>query len=273
MNPVFTLGERVIGQPVGLATVIPPSPQPPPGGGRPPGAKYKQKHNGALRSIPKLIGLYTPNNLTFGTGNEVDTWIDSSGYHRDAAPDGSPGNRLIQRYDPIIRSAYVEGNGSREGNAFNMGGTFLPDPQHYSVYAVVKWDGSSDFIFWSLSESTGDTTLRLGINTTGHFKVDSTFAGSAVTANPITAGWHYLVYLKTGSNSSKLYINGKNFPLATLPSMVSPSIFHVGSGWYQVFGGYPRMVGSIAELGWWGRAINQNERLTIEGHAKYKFQL
>jgi hypothetical protein len=271
MNPVFTLGERVLGSPVALAEVFPPAPPPNGGGGRPPGRKSKQKHNGALRSISKLVGLYSPNSLNYGTGNVATTWADTSGRRHDA-PDGT----VIQRYDPAISSNYVEGNGAREGFGYSLLGdhNLVPDYQQLTIYAVFRPTGS-DTPFFSISESGGDTTWRLGFSSTGKIRLESTYSGLFESSKAYALNqWHYIVFIRKSSSTCEIWVDGKKDPsVAGIMVSCTPWHYHVGSGWYQIFGGYPRMVGDLAECAWWGKRVNSNERQTIESHAQYKFKL
>lgn len=275
MNPVDSLGMRVIGSPVTLALAVPPNPHVPPGGGRPPGRKTKQKRSGALHSISKLVAIYKPQSLTDGTGNEISIWKDTGGRHFDADPIG--GTNLTQRYDPSIASAYAEGGGN-EGFGFTLGADYpryVADTQQYTIYAVFRPTGSDD-VFFSLSEATGDSTARFGFSASGKFRLSYTYAGNAETTQTYALNqWHYVVIIRKSGSTVEVWVDGKKSSLVTVPTTSVSTIYHyhIGSGWYQIFGGYPRMTGDLAEVAWWGKRVSTAERQTIEGHAKYKFKL
>lgn len=191
----------------------------------------------------------------------------------DAVSAGREG--LIMKASALNGYPSGVGDNSHDGFGYNMMGPVFTDHNKFTMFFLVKITGVGFSAWASVSEASGDTTWRLGHESDMTLEVQKTFAATANTANMITTGWHYVVHVQNGSVAST-WVDGTQFTWSPNPgaATLTPTIYHFGSGWYQVFGGYPRFTGEIAEFALYDKAITDLERTTnLENYARQRYGL
>lgn len=236
-----------------------------------------QRGDPARVAVP-MIGRFRTTSLSYSNGADiVAAWPDISGHGRDAL---AISNGLIMKHNALAgySSAVGDGTGGHDGFQYSFSAVpFFTNHNVWTMFMIVKVAVPGSFSAWaSVSEATGDTTWRIGHETDMTVEIEKTFGASANTSSILSVGWHYVV-LVAGS-VTRVFVDGIEYA-TWLPGnsgnpQLTPTIFNFGTGWYQVFGGYPRFVGEMTEFILYDGAVTEADRKgNLEGYARKTYGL
>jgi hypothetical protein len=173
-----------------------------------------------------LVTLLLPGNGTNGAQN--NTFLDSSTNNFTITRNG---NTTQGTFSPFSQTGW--------GNYFDGSGDYLYTNSNVSigtsVFTIELWvyvpDGTTDKVFFSLNGGTTDRFTLGVLSSTLVFRyngVSDVSSGQSLPSNQ----WNHVAVVRegTGSNQTKLYLNGVSVGTGTVPTNYATDAINIGTG-------------------------------------------
>ncbi len=227
-------------------------------------------------TIANLFGWFKDSDFdNVADGTEVAQWYDSSSRKRGANAISAAGSRpQVSRNAINSNMTALKNPTALRGFAGQAGASSFTSKVIWTVFAVVSFSTLANSENNYFSSVSAGNDFRMGINSTGPGDFNLVFGnvGNFRTTTALTVtSWHYII-MENDNDTESVYVDGgAALTWASQPGTVAgsaPTDFRIMDG-----GGTGNFQGSLAEIGYYDRALTSGERSTLYTYFRTRYNL